>query len=532
MATETKQDLNNECQICYEKYTSQLRRPIECHSCFQKCCSNCVSYYLLNTSGNATCMFKNCNKPWSDNYIFETLGKNIYSKFRDYKLEQLYQKEKSLIPKTQLKIQTERELININSKVEELETNIFRLESLNRLLEQIKKYNHFSDKPIIDRKSEIEILNKLDIFYYEVQLLKNKRKHLRNDPNKDKIKFIKNCGETNCKGLLSSKWICGICKTKYCKNCGEKKGIATIFDEMQETEIDDDTNNETKNEIQETKIENETNKNHICDPALVETMKAIQKETKACPKCGINIYKIEGCSQMWCTNCHTAFDWTTRRIETGRIHNPHYYDWQRKVNNGTAPRVVGDIPPCQQVPPFFNNILKFRYLDPDMILCLEDFYRFVNEVDDIYNPANFHDIDENTFEYYRENLINNFYPNEKHYKTNLKKAFNKFEKKLETQQIFLTFKTIIVETLNNLNQAQSEKIMSELIDTIHNVVDFTNDNLYKLSQKYSTSVYDKIEYGRRERANRWFIGSVNKGPAQAGRAKSRLDGSQLENKQG
>mgnify|MGYP003347911829 FL=1 len=333
---------------------------------------------------------------------------------------------------------------------------------------------------------------------------KRRSELLNGGGNKDKVKFIKNCGKANCSGLLSSKWICGTCKTKYCKHCGEPKGIATDLEII---------NNENENEEeakQSSPEEAKADSSHTCDPNLVETMKAIQKETKACPKCGINIYKIEGCSQMWCTNCHTAFDWTTRRIETGRIHNPHYYDWQRKVNNGTAPRVVGDIPPCQQVPAFFNNHLKFRYLETEMIMCLEDFYRFVNEVDEIYNPANFHDIDENTFENYRERLIQNFYPSEKQYKTNLKKEFNKVEKRLETQQIFLTFKTIIVETLNNLNQTTSEKMMSELVDTIHNVIEFTNENLFKLSQKYSTSVYDKIEYKKWGEGSRWFINSINK----------------------
>jgi hypothetical protein len=103
-------------------------------------------------------------------------------------------------------------------------------------------------------------------------------------------------------------------------------------------------------------------------------------------------------------------------------------------------------------------------------------------------------IGENTFESYREQLINNAYPSEKQYKMNLKKSFNKFEKEAETHQIFMTFKTIIVETLNNLNSSTIEKQILELIDTIYNIINFTNDNLYKLSLKYSTSVYNKIVY--------------------------------------
>lgn len=509
---ETKVDTKavEECQICYEKYTSHLRKPIECHACFQKCCSSCVTYYLLNTTGNPTCMFKNCNKAWSDNYIFETLGKTVYSKFRDFKLEQLFQKEKSLIPKTQIKIQNKKEAELITEKIRSIESLMYHFDFMFRIVDSLKKYNKFcGDKPLINTENEAVLRDRLSNYSREIIQLTERKNKLLAGSNSTKLKFIRNCGKANCNGLLSSKWICGICKTKFCKECGEQKGIASdaeIITEEEEKEENNEAKQETKQEAkqEETKDEN----THICNPDLVETMKTIKKETKACPKCGINIFKIEGCDQMWCINCHTAFNWNTRRIETGRIHNPHYYDWQRKMNNGTAPRVPGDIPICQQIPPFFNNHLKYRMLDDDTVDCLEDFYRFVVEVDEIYNANNFRDITDNTFEFYREQLIHNYYPSEKHYKTNLKKAFNKYEKGIETHQIFMTFKTIIVETMNNLNSTTDEKQMFELIDNIYKMVEFTNDNLYKLSLKYSTSVYNKIEYsperGRRD-IMRWHI---------------------------
>ena len=41
---------------------------------------------------------------------------------------------------------------------------------------------------------------------------------------------------------------------------------------------------------------------------------------------------------MWCTQCHVAFDWRTGAIETGRIHNPHYFEFKKRS------REHGDIP--------------------------------------------------------------------------------------------------------------------------------------------------------------------------------------------
>jgi hypothetical protein len=45
---------------------------------------------------------------------------------------------------------------------------------------------------------------------------------------------------------------------------------------------------------------------------------------------------------MWCTQCKTPFSWHTGKKVFERIHNPHYYEWQRQMNGGVAPRVEGD----------------------------------------------------------------------------------------------------------------------------------------------------------------------------------------------
>jgi hypothetical protein len=118
------------------------------------------------------------------------------------------------------------------------------------------------------------------------------------------------CPDSECRGYLSTQWKCGLCEKWACPECHVIKG------DTRDTE-------------------------HTCDPDTLATAKLLDKDTKPCPKCSTPIHKIEGCDQMWCTQCHTGFSWRRGTIEN-RVHNPHYYEWQRQNGGGRAPRNVGD----------------------------------------------------------------------------------------------------------------------------------------------------------------------------------------------
>ncbi len=105
---------------------------------------------------------------------------------------------------------------------------------------------------------------------------------------------------TECQGFIGLNWICGLCSVKVCQDCREIK----------ESE-------------------------HLCDPAKKESVKMLVKEAKPCPKCAVMISKIDGCDQMWCTQCHTAFSWRTGAQEE-HVHNPHYYEWMRRTGQTIA----------------------------------------------------------------------------------------------------------------------------------------------------------------------------------------------------
>lgn len=84
---------------------------------------------------------------------------------------------------------------------------------------------------------------------------------------------------------------------------------------------------------------------HVCDPGAVETVRALKRETKPCPRCHVPIYKSSGCYQMFCTQCQCVFDWGSgREIKTGVVHNPHYFDWLRTREGGGADGTAPAIP--------------------------------------------------------------------------------------------------------------------------------------------------------------------------------------------
>ncbi len=125
------------------------------------------------------------------------------------------------------------------------------------------------------------------------------------------LSIICGCPASKCQGMVKFPGICVTCEASVCIKCCELGG-----------------------------------EGHVCDPGVLQSMKKIREMTKACPgpDCGERIEKVDGCDQMWCTKCKTAFSWTTRKVIHGTLglHNPHYQEWRRI--NGTAAREIRDVP--------------------------------------------------------------------------------------------------------------------------------------------------------------------------------------------
>ena len=123
-----------------------------------------------------------------------------------------------------------------------------------------------------------------------------------------KAEFVFKCSNGDCRGLVDTEFECQLCHASYCPNCFQ----------LLHTNDDDDENAERPE--------------HVCNPNDIAAAKMILASTKPCPNCAARIYKIDGCSQMFCTNCHVGFDWNTGKLIHSNFHNPHRLAWLRENN--------------------------------------------------------------------------------------------------------------------------------------------------------------------------------------------------------
>jgi hypothetical protein len=268
----------------------------------------------------------NCKKILSFDFLTQNCSKTfINGELKKHRENVLLEQQKARIPATLPFLEREKDRLKMEKRIKEIEHENYLLRQ-----EMIRNNNR--------------IYNIRGEFFRTNQLVQPTEEA-------EKKSFIRKCPITDCRGFLSTKWKCGLCDKYICNKCNEEK---------HEDELDDEGN-------------------HMCKPDNVKTMELLNKDTKPCPNCGTMIFKINGCDQMWCTDCNTAFSWTKGVIERGTVHNPHYYEFLRKQNNGVIPRNPGDNP-CEDenVLPYISWCHRITF-EPDKSK-IHHIYQFVNHI--------------------------------------------------------------------------------------------------------------------------------------------------------
>ena len=350
------------CKICYSRKFDK-----ECHECKFKSCKKCL-HDLFIKYANEQPHCPNCNVLFTIEEIYEALGRvSFLQEYIPKAISLTFTKEMQKIPLCMECCEQIKENEKIKSFINSLKPGISKLSKMYCMLKEIPTVSDNVNSAERDMEVNliIELINNLTNYYSKMNdselskcsltslrtivrnclpdiKLKNHEKNelmnilsnmlvKRTNYNLDiivkaystqilppgriindawqkisnkrlglgtKSKYLFKCPKNDCRGYITKDYECHICSSKFCPKC-----LAEI----------------AKNDF-----------SHKCKEEDIESLKEILESTKPCPKCSARIYKISGCSQMFCTSCHTAFDWNTGNIITGHFHNPHYTEWVQR----------------------------------------------------------------------------------------------------------------------------------------------------------------------------------------------------------
>lgn len=508
------------CIICYNdvnnliicnsiKLNDHTKKYIKCNF---SSCINCIKKYAIINNKYINCL--QCNEYWSHEFLYNIFKDNndldfyfndyiihkqnilfnnfnnkliINNKIKLFKLKQNYIKLKQII-------ELKNKLINFIKDIDQdkdieivngyLITYIISLKTFNYYNYNIIKlykyyYNEFkksniNDINLIDCHSInlnntinelFKIINSISIYnynyyylyyndiinnnIYNIQYTKIENNEIDNETNKQ-IFNIK-CSNNNCKGILNNEnYFCIICDKYTCKDCHELK-----------------------------------EENHICNINNKKSVELYMHDSKPCPKCKILIYRIEGCSMMFCTHCFTGFDWNTEIIYKNNIHNPHYFELMN--NNDININLCGDIN-------INNKIIK----NDKYIL---DIIQNINHISEIeLNPTQIHgngklfnfntninDLSDDLIIQYKFNEID---INKVKYKLLI--IEENYLKNIEINEIINVFIQSIRSIIYTYSLESTDNNRELYITKLNNIKNELNIGLYNISIWYNNNYYYEI----------------------------------------
>lgn len=324
------------CSICCEFVDDELA----CSYCQFGCCHECCGKYILSVLKEPTCM--NCGKVWSREFVMENMDKKwVLHEFLPHMGKVVREQEKLLLPSAQ----EEASLLN---KIKILQVEIQNLPTNERLMKKYKSKPDQLDEKLNEKR---EVKNQLSI---EVANLKTQSILYGNagSASKQKIEktYIFRCPHDACRGFVSLDYVCGTCEGRVCEKCH----VPLL-------------------------------EGHKCLKEDIKSAELVMNETKPCPKCMTLIFKSSGCNQMFCTQCHTTFDWITLKVETGMVHNPHFYEYISKLKNldvNVEAVACGEIPNPYQ----FVTIVRNMEVDSEDELTIFKIYRLVQHIRAVLIP--------------------------------------------------------------------------------------------------------------------------------------------------
>jgi len=291
---------NEDCPVCLENFEEENLDVVTC-GCGYMVCRGCTQNYLLHTTKDPHCM--KCKRRWDKDFQFNMLTPSfVNNKYKSHRKKLLFEREKARLPDAQPYVEQYKNKNLYDAQLKELSAQIDQQRQIiNALLVQRNKI--YENVRIIESGGFVK--------------------------PKEKRQFIRKCPTDGCRGFLSTAYKCDLCKVFVCSKCLEPKGVTKDAE-------------------------------HTCIQSNVESANAIKKETRPCPRCAVPIFKVSGCDQMWCTQCQVAFSWKSGKVDTGRVHNPHFYQFMKNnegVIRNPGEQVCGGLPGYYTIGQIFHKII-------------------------------------------------------------------------------------------------------------------------------------------------------------------------------
>lgn len=455
-------------------------------------------------------MFPGCDAQWQR----EFLDSNFSASFRvkEYKAHReniLCEREKSRLPETQALCDT------VQARRQFIDEDILSIEEENNALrDEIRALSaKYAQK--IDRNAR-----KVHRHHINRQLLHDvlagRRDSIQGDSTfadetlRRATKFTVQCPLNSCKGLLNERFVCSVCNERVCRRCHVPRGKYKAQVQIKQDAIDKgkgkgkgkEPAKEEGDEVEDEEDDDQaTGGQHVCDPDTLATIKHLRMSSKGCPGCGARISKIDGCDQMWCIGCHTAFSWKTGEKVSARaqVHNPHFYEWKR--NNGGLAAGAVDANGC----PVAHNFQEAAVARVKLITRVNTVKWILFDI--AQEIVHLQQVEMQPT--YEENLTDPMRPmriqymkgalSERDWKINLQRFEKKRCKRVELQQVYQMYTASMIDIYRKIAEAINLSELETYNNEMRAMCHLTSTCFRNISQRYgqvcSSRVYAGWEQG-------------------------------------
>lgn len=434
-----------ECPVCCSGFTDRLRRRVACAYCDFTACASCVQSYLLNSPSDPRCM--SCGAGWNREFLDAHLTRAfVHGPLKAHRETVLLEREKALLPESQTLLENYRIARALSQNVDDNERELRNLRQRAAQLQRDISHDRARAARIVaDRYRTAGFLG------------------TSGADAPERRTFTRACPVDGCRGFLSTAHKCGTCETWACAACLEPRGP-------------------------------DRESPHECDPAVLASARLIARDSRPCPSCASLIYKIDGCDQMWCTVCRTAFSWRTGALVTTHVHNPHYYEWIRS-RGGEVPRAPGDAPPGGACPEGLPGAWDLdgamrRFVDEPRRRFVAEFHRVVRHVQgvELRRLRAAFDADDNTdlrLGYLLQHL------DEDEFARKLQQREKRRERDLAVRQIFEMYIAAATDAFNGILAAARGGRGPEVLEGIRVLAALTryvNDQVASVQRRFNMTV--------------------------------------------